>query len=148
MEIPLTSKIIFYADIIVFGIFCLIVWLWQLDILRGGSRENPDGSVDDWRVQKIHYGMALADITLAVPVAMVGIILIFTEQTLGYYLTGLAAFWYLWANLMTTATSLRFEKPKVTAMWILVFPAQALIALIYIIWSIVYFDAIFKSAST
>ena len=107
--------------------------------------KNADGSVDDWHEQKLFYGIALADITIAIPVTFVGIILIFVGSRIGYYLTGLACFWFLWANVMTTATSLRFEKPKINVMWFIVFPFGALVALAYIVWTLVYFDAIFLS---
>ncbi|MFC1990342.1 hypothetical protein ACFLVW_07330 [Chloroflexota bacterium] len=112
-------------------------------VLRGKSMKNPDGSVDDWHEQKIIYGIALADITIAIPVTFIGIALIFVGWRIGYYLTGLACFWFLWANVMTTATSLRFEKPKITLMWFIVFPLGAILGLSYIIWSLIYFQEIF-----
>ena len=112
-------------------------------VLRGKSMKNPDGSVDDWHEQKLFYGIALADITIAIPVTFIGIVLIFVGWRIGYYLTGLASFWFLWANIMTTATSLRFEKPKITFNWFIVFPFGALVALAYIVWTLVHFDTIF-----
>ena len=108
------SKVILYTDIGLIGLYCVILWGWQLMVLRGRAMENPDGSVDDWHEQKLCYGIALADISIAVPVALVGIALIFVGRGLGYYLTGMVSFWFLWSNVMTTATSLRFEKPKMT----------------------------------
>jgi hypothetical protein len=143
MEIPLIGKVILYTDIILFGIICLIIWTWQWKVLRGKAMPNPDGSVDDWHDQKLCYGIAVADIFVAVPVALTGIVLIFVGQPPGYYLTGLASFWSLWANVMTTVTSLRFEKPKITLEWIIVFPFGAVLGLIYIVWSFVYFDVVF-----
>ncbi len=143
MEIPLTSRIILYIIIVLFGLIAIFVFGWQIMVLRGKSMKNPDGSVDDWHEQKIFYGIALADITTAVPVALIGIALIFLGQRIGYYLTGLASFWFLWANIMTTATSLRFEKPKITPMWFIVFPLGAILGLAYIIWSLIYFQEIF-----
>ena len=145
MEIPLVSKILLYIIVVPFGIICIILWGWQLMVLRGKSMKNPDGSVDDWHEQKLSYGIALADITTAVPVALVGITLIFLNWRIGYYLTALASFWYLWANVMTTATSLRFEKPKLNFSWIFTFPFQAVLGLAYIIWSLIYFQEIFGS---
>jgi hypothetical protein len=114
-------------------------------VLRGKSMKNPDGSVDDWHEQKLCYGIALADITVAIPVTFIGIVLIFLGARIGYYLTGLASFWFLWANVMATATSLRFERPKITLMWFIVFPFGAIVALAYIVWTLVHFDAIFFS---
>lgn len=143
MEIPTISKAILFVDISIFGILCLILLGWQILVLRGRSMKNPDGSADDWHEQKLCYGIALADIAIGIPAALAGIGLIFAGWRLGYYLTGLASFWFLWANVMTTATSLRFEKPKITLIWILTFPFGAVVGLVYIVWSIIYFDVIY-----
>ena len=105
---------------------------------------NPDGSVDDWHEQKLFYGIAVADLFLAVPVTLIGIALIIADQRIGYYLVGLASFWFLWTNVMTTVTSLRFEHPRITCMWLVVFPFGAIVALVYIIWSLVYFETVFR----
>jgi len=143
MEIPLISRIILYIIIALFGLLATIVFGWQIMVLRGKSMKNPDGSVDDWHEQKLCYGIALADITIAVPMTLVGIALIFVGWRIGYYLTGLASFWFLWTNIMTTATSLRFEKPSISFSWFIVFPFGAIVALAYIVWSLIYFQEIF-----
>ncbi|TKJ41793.1 hypothetical protein CEE37_04280 [candidate division LCP-89 bacterium B3_LCP] len=143
MEITLTGKIILYADIAIFALFCLIILYWQINVLRGKAMSNPDGSTDDWHEQKLIYGIAVADIFVAIPVALTGIALIFGGLKIGYYLTGLASFWFLWANVMATVTSLRFERPRITLYWIIVYPFGVFLALIYIVWSIIYFEVIF-----
>jgi len=143
MEIPLIGKIVLYIIIVLFGLLAILVLGWQLKVLRGKSMKNADGSVDDWHEQKLFYGIALADITIAVPFTLVGIVLIFIGLRIGYYLTGLASFWFLWANIMTTATSLRFEKPNISVSWFIVFPFGAIVALAYIVWSLIYFQEIF-----
>ena len=143
MDISLAGKIILWADLILFGFLCLVVWVWQWKVLRGGSMPNPDGSVDDWHEQRLFYGVAVADLLLAVPVALVGIALIIADQPVGYYLTGLASFWFLWTNVTTTVTSLRFEHPRITISWLVVFPFGAVVGLVYIIWSLVYFEEVF-----
>ncbi|WP_455200656.1 hypothetical protein [Kaarinaea lacus] len=147
MDIPLTGKVVLYIIISLFGLFCVMLWGWQFMVLRGKPMKNPDGSVDDWHEQKLFYGIALADIVVAVPVALLGITLIFLNWQIGYFLTGLASFWYLWANTMTTATSLRFEKPKFTISWIVTFPFQVVLALSYLVWLLLYFEEIFGSTS-
>ncbi len=143
MQILLMSKRILYIIIVLFGLLCVFIFRWQIMVLRGKSMKNPDRTVDDWHEQKLFYGIALADTTIAIPVTIIGIVLIFVRWRIGYYLTGLASLWFLWANIMTTATSLRFEKPKITPMWFIVFPFGALVALAYIVWSLVYFQEIF-----
>jgi len=143
LEITLIGQVILYIVIGLFGLLAIIVFGWQIMVLRGKSMKNPDESVDDWHEQKLCYGIALADITIAVPLTLVGIVLILIGWRIGYYLTGLASFWFLWTNVMTTATSLRFEKPKITLMWIIVFPFGAIVALAYIVWTLFYFENIF-----
>jgi hypothetical protein len=143
MEIPLIGKIILYIIIVLFGLICIYLLRWQITVLRGKSMTNPDGTVDNWHDQKLYYGIALADITIAVPVTFIGIVLIFFGWRMGYYITGFTCFWFLWANVMTTATSLRFEKPKITFNWLIAFPFGAILGLAYIIWSLIYFQEIF-----
>jgi len=145
MEISLTSKIVLYIIIISFGLLAVIVFGWQTMVLRGKSMKNADGTVDDWHEQKLFYGIALADVALAVPVTLIGIVLIFIGWRIGYYLTGLASFWFLWTNIMTTATSLRFEKPRISLNWFIVFPFGAMVGLAYIIWTLIHFNVIFSS---
>jgi len=144
MDLPLISRILLYIIIGLFGLLAIIVFGWQIMVLRGKSMKNPDESVDDWHEQKLCYGIALADITIAVPLTLVGIVLIFVGWRIGYYLTGLASFWFLWTNVMTTATSLRFAKPKITLMWFIVFPFGAIVALAYIVWTLFHFETIFS----
>ena len=143
MEIPLFSQVILYIIIALFGLLAIIVFGWQIAVLLGKSMKNADGTSDDWHEQKLFYGIALADITTAVPLTLAGIVCIFLSIRIGYYLTGLASFWFLWANITTTATSLRFEKPKISINWLITFPFGALVALAYIIWSVVYYQEIF-----
>lgn len=126
------------------ALLCLALLVWQIQVLRGRSMKNPDGSVDDWHEQKLCYGIAVADIFIAIPVTLIGIVMIFLGRAMGYYLTGLASFWFLWANTMATVTSLRFHKPKMTLNWFIVFPFGLIAALIYILWSILYFNEIFS----
>lgn len=138
------SKIILYTDLILMGLMAIVIWWWQLQVLRGRAMKNPDGTADDWHEQKVLYGIALADLMVAVPVTFVGIFLIFLGWGLGYYLTGLASFWWVWANVMTTANSLRFEAPRITFLWLVTFPLGAVLGGIYILWSLVHFEEIFR----
>jgi hypothetical protein len=143
MELSLISRILLYIIIAIFGLLCALIFRWQIMVLLGKRMNNPDGTIDDWHEQKLFYGIAVADITIAIPVALIGIASIFTGLRMGFYLTGLASFWFLWANIMTTVTSLRFEKPKISVNWFMVFPFGAIIGLAYIVWTLVHFDAIF-----
>ena len=141
--IPLVSEIILYIILTIFGLMCIIIFPWQINVLRGKAMKNTDGTTDDWHEQKIFYGIALADVTIAVPLTVAGIVLVLMGLRFGYYVTGLASLWFLWANVMTTATSLRFEKPAITLMWFITFPLGAISGLAYIVWSLLYFHLVF-----
>ena len=112
-------------------------------VLKGKAMQNPDGSSDDWHQQKIFYGIAFADVFLACPASIIGIILVFVSPRWGYYLLVMVSFWLVWANMMTTATSLRFEQPSITLNWFIVYPLGMLVGLAYIIWTIVHFEIIY-----
>jgi len=137
------SNITLYILLGLMGFISLIVFQWQLQVIRGKTMKNPDGSVDSYKEQKIFYGIAIADLLLSIPVTLVGIIMIFIAPTWGHFLLILVSFWFVWANLMTTATSLKFEKPKITLSWIITFPFGSLVGLAYIIWVILQFETIF-----
>jgi hypothetical protein len=143
-ELSFLSQVSLYVIMGIMGLLCIIIWDWQIKVLKGKAMKNPDGSFDNWHEQKTHYGIAIADIFLACPVNILGIILVFVSPRWGYYLLGLVSFWWVWANFMTTATSLRFEKPRINLMWFIVFPFGILVGLAYIIWTIVNFDIIFS----
>jgi hypothetical protein len=141
-ELSAVSRISLYFLLTLIGVLALIIWWVQIAVLRGRPFKNPDGSVDDWHEQKIFYGVAFADVFLACPSSIVGVALVFLMPRWGCTILALVSFWLLWANVMTTATSLRFEKPKITLQWFIVFPFGALVGLAYIVWTIVHFDAI------
>jgi hypothetical protein len=126
------------------GLFVLLLWGWQAMILRGKAFKNPDGSSDNWHEQKTHYGIAFADVFLSCPANIAGIILVFVSPRWGYYLLALVSFWWVWANIMTTTTSLRFYNPKANLLlWLLGYPFGVLVGLAYIVWTIVHFDVIY-----
>jgi len=137
------SQISLYGLLSIMGFYCLIVLGWQIMVLKGRAMKNADGSVDSWHEQKTYYGMAFADIFLSCPVNIIGIILVFITPRWGFYLLALVSFWWVWANMMSTATSLRFEKPKITLNWFITFPFGALVGLAFIIWTVVHFDMIY-----
>lgn len=143
-ELSLVSQVSLYLLLGIMGIICLIIWGWQIRVIKGKAMKNPDGSFDNWHEQKTHYGIAFADIFLACPLNIVGIVLIFISSRWGYYILALVSFWWVWANIMTTSTSLRFEKPKITLNWIIAFPFGILVGLAYIVWTILNFDTIYS----
>jgi len=142
-SLPLLSRVILYGVFSIMGLFVVLVFCWQIGILRGRELKNPDGSVDSWKQQDTHYGIAIADILIACPVNAIGIALALAGSRWGFYMVALVSFWWVWANVMTTATSLRFHKPRLTPMWFIVFPLGVVIGVTYIAWTIVYFDVIY-----
>jgi len=143
-ELSLLSQVSLYILLAIMGIICLIIWGWQIRVLKGKAMKNPDGSFDNWHEQKTHYGIAFADIFFACPVNIAAIVLVFVSPRWGYYLLALVSFWWIWANIMTTSTSLRFEKPKINLNWIIVYPFGILVGLAYIVWTVAHFDTIYS----
>lgn len=137
------SQITLYILLALIFVFALLVLWVQCGVVRGKSFTNPDGSVDDWHEQKIFFGIAMADLLVAIPVSIVGVILVFLAPRWGFYLLTMASFWFLWSNIVTTATSLRFEKPRITLQWLFVFPFGSVIGLAFIVWTVLHFDTIF-----
>ncbi len=143
--LSLASQLSLYALLALTGALTLIVWGGQIWVFRGNAFPNPDGSKDDWHEQKIVYGMALADIVVACPVTFAAIILVFISPRWGIFLLALGSFWMVWANVATTATSLRFHTPRMTAAWVVAFPLGAVVGLACLIWIAVHFDTIFAA---
>lgn len=143
VNLPLIPNIILYLILACMIIIIISVLWWQIQVLKGKAMKNPDETYDDWHKQKIFYGIAIADIFVAIPTTLAGIIMILLDIHWGFYILALASFWFVWANIMTTATSLRFEKPKISIGWFIVYPFGTLVGLAYIIWSIIYFNMIY-----
>jgi len=143
-EFSLISKISLYLLLSIMGLICMALWIWQFRVLKGRAMKNPDGSTDNWHEQKTHYGIAFADIFITCPINIAGIVLVFISPRWGYYLLALVSFWWVWSNAMTTSTSLRFEKPRITLSWIIVFPFGILVGLAYIVWTIIHFNIIYS----
>ena len=137
------SLISLYALLAVIGALMLVLFVWQVQVLRGKAMANPDGSVDSWHEQKLLFGLALADIVIACPLAFAGIGLVFMAPRWGILLVAMIAFWMVWINLATTATSLKFERPQITLMWFITFPFAALVGLAFLIWMFVHLNAVF-----
>lgn len=140
---PWAALIVLYALVALMVLFALLVMWWQIMVLKGKAMPNPDGSFDSYHEQKTHYGLAVADVFLSGPAILVGAALMLAGYRWGYYVLALCSYWFLWANIMTTATSLRFEKPKITFAWFVTFPLGSLLGLAYIVWTFVYFDVIY-----
>lgn len=143
-SLPLISQILFLFLIAFIGLFAILIFIWQLLVLKGRAMTNPDGTVDDWHEQKIFFGMAFADVFLACPAALAGIVMIFANFRSGFYLLSLVSFWLVWANTMFTVTSLRFEKPKINLSWLFTFPTGIVIAAGYLVWIVVHSEQVFR----
>ena len=140
--LSLASQITGYLLIAMIGLFTMLVGGWQVMVLSGRPMRNPDGSTDDWTIQRTHYGIAFADVFLACPVSLMGIALVFLAPRWGCLVLSLIAFWFVWSNLMTTATSLRFERPKIAPGWLVEFPSGIVIGAAYLAWAAIHTDAL------
>jgi hypothetical protein len=140
--LSLASQISLYVLLALIALTACLLWPVQIRTLLGHPFHNPDGSKDDWREQEIIWGIAFADIVLACPAAIAGVILVAAAPRWGFFLLALVSFWLLWANIMTTANSLRFHHPRITLAWFIGFPFGALLGLAYLIWLVVHFDAV------
>ena len=141
-DLSLTSQITLYALLAFIGVLSFVILLFQIQVYRGKRMPNPDGSADDWHEQEIFYGMVIADILLACPLGFAVVALILTGSPWGLILLPVHGFYFLWANTMTTATSLRFHKPKFTPIWFIVFPFGALVGAATLVWSAVHLTLI------
>ena len=142
-ELSLWSQISLYVLLALTGVLAVVILGAQYMVLIGKAMKNPDGSADDWHEQKMFYGISVADIFLACPLSIIGIVLVFVSPRWGIYLLTWVSFCFVWANIMTTATSLRFEKPKITISWFIVFPFGTLVGLAYFLWTLIHFDTIY-----
>lgn len=138
------SKISLYTLVAIYGVFDVLILVYQCQVVQGKPMPNPDGSFDDWNEQKIFFGISLADIIFACPFTLLGILLLlFGSKRHGHYFLALVSFWFLWANTMTTATSLKFENPRMTFEWFIVFPCGAIVGALFIAWQLAHLDHCF-----
>jgi uncharacterized protein involved in response to NO len=47
-ELSILSRITLYVLLALLGVLALIVWGWQIQVLRGKAMKNPDGTADEW----------------------------------------------------------------------------------------------------
>ena len=76
-DLSLWSRITLYILIALFALLGLVLFIWQIKVLRGDRLENPDGSADSWREQETHFGIAFADIAITTPCLMAGLVMVF-----------------------------------------------------------------------
>lgn len=142
-QLPRGSIIALWTIIAPFTLTMIFAWWWQFQVFRGKEMKSSDGSMDSWHVEKLYYGIPVADITLGIPVSLLGTILIALGLQSGFVIWAMIAFWVVWINLATTLTSLRFEDVRFTASWIMEFPFFILLGLAYLVWFVVNYDAVF-----
>ena len=94
-------------------------------------------SFGEWVLYGMPFGMVASGAACAV------IITLFLDPGLGLLLLTGVGVWMLWSNVMTTVTSLRFEKPRISAAWLLVFPFGGVVGRAYLIWILVHFDWVY-----
>lgn len=137
------SQVTLYVLLAFIGVLTLLIPGFQIQVFRGRRMPNPDGSADDWHEQRIFYGIAVADIVLAWPLGIAVVALAAMGSPWGFVLLPAHGFYVLWANTVTTATSLRFHSPKFTLMWFIVFPLGAIVGAATLVWTAVHVAAIY-----
>ncbi len=145
LELSLFSLITLYVLLAFIGVLSLLILGFQVQVFRGKRMPNPDGSADDWHEQKIFYGIAIADILFACPLGFAVVALVLTGSPWGFFLLPVHGFYFLWANTMTTMTSLRFHNPKFTLMWFIVFPLGILVGAATLLWSAVHLISLYAA---
>ena len=81
--ISLAGRITLYALLATYGLCLVGLWGWQLQVFRGRSMENPDGSVDDWQKEPLCYGIAFADLVFSCPMGLAAIAIILVGWRFG-----------------------------------------------------------------
>jgi hypothetical protein len=142
-DLSLMSRISLYVLLALVAFLTAILLWFQAQVMIGKPMKNPDGSFDDWHRQRTHFGIAFADLFITCPVSVAAIVLTLQSSPWGHYLLTMVGFFYVWANTMTTATSLRFEKPTMTFMWFLVFPFGILVGLAIIAWMATHLEVVY-----
>jgi len=142
-EFTLASQVTLYVLLAMLGLYFILLWVWQIKVLKGGTMPNPDGTVDDYKQHKLLYGIAAADVFLACPLAIAGIVLALLSSKWGFFILSLESFFFVWFNTAATITSLRFQNPKLSPDWFITFPSGAILGLAYLIWTVIHFDVIF-----
>jgi len=137
------SRWTLYVLLVLMVLLVSVVCVWQIEVLSGKRMPNCDGSADDWHEQKTHYGIALADLLVLIPTTLLALGSFVRGRTLyAHYLFSMVAFWFVYTNIFTTATSLRFENPTIDLEWIIVFPFGIALGLAYLVWAVTHFDAV------
>ena len=134
-ELSLLSRVSLYLVLTLVALFSGLLFWFQAQVLIGKAMPNPDGTFDDWHRQRIFFGIAFADLVFTVPLSVAAIALSLQGSHWGHYLLTMLGYFYVWSNTMTTATSLRFEKPKITLMWFFVFPLGILVGVCILAWT-------------
>lgn len=142
-DLSILSLTTLYVILAFIGVLSLLILGFQIQVFRGKRMPNPDGSADDWHEQQIFYGIAVADILLACPLGFAVVALILIGSPWGFFLLPLHGFYFLWANTMTTTTSLRFHKPQFTLMWFIVFPLGILVGIATLLWSAIHLSPLY-----
>lgn len=143
VDLPLGSMISLWVLAGLFAAISIALFVAQIYVLSGRAFPNPDGSTDDWHEQPIIFGMALADVIFAVPVTLIGVAMLWVDLKVGVFVLSMSGFWMIYANIFTTATSLRFHKPRLTLVWVLAFPFGIVLGLAMLFWVWWHFALLF-----
>ncbi|MCP4231284.1 MAG: hypothetical protein GY771_14200 [bacterium] len=130
----LTALIGLLFVFLLFAVYIVALGYWQIMVLLGNPMANPDGTVDTI-ANPLTFGFALADLALAIPVAILGIVGMLLQKKWGLFLSAMFTFLMFYMHFAVTASSLwggGFD--VITLEWLLLFPSGCVIAVIFWIW--------------
>jgi hypothetical protein len=145
-ELSLVSKVIVGVCIVANIFLVLRILYLQTKVVRGQKVSKPDGSCDDPEREPDFFAHAIADIIVICPAVLASVVLVCLGHRMGYYLLAIVSFSSVHIYLAQTATSVKFYKPTFNLAWLFVFPLNAVVGLIYVVWSVINFDMVFSPA--
>lgn len=140
--LSLTARIILYIIMAVYAVVVVGLFDYQYKVVRRKVPVLPGAEPDDWHKYPMLYGGGLADVSINCPTVIIGLILILFNYWLGYYLVAMATSILIWC-FGFIFFEIKFHKPKITFMWFVSFVLPPLTGLTFLIWTLVYFDAIY-----
>ena len=130
----LAAYIGLFVVFLLFAVHIIALGYWQIMVLLGNPMANPDGTVDTI-AEPLTFGFALADLAIAIPVAILGIVGMLLHKKWGLILSAMFTLFLFYMNFAGTAASLwgsGFD--VITLEWLLLYPAGCVVAIAFWIW--------------
>ncbi len=120
--------------ILLFAAYIIVLGYWQVMVVLGNPMANPDGTVDTI-AEPLTFGFVLADLAVAIPIGILGIIGMLLQKKWGLILSAMFSFFLFYMNVAGTAASLWGGGTDViTLEWLLIYPSGCVVGLAFWIW--------------